>query len=73
MIGLLHHQNIRNVTARLLLDQHMMLQALVRRIADKGTALVKIDGPYGGTSTLADGHCPVAVVFAGGIGVSCSA
>ena len=44
----------------------------MRRIADKGSALVKIDGPYGGSSSLTGPHCQVAVIFAGGIGVSSS-
>lgn len=41
----------------------------MRRITDKGSALVKLDGPYGGTSSIVHGDCEVAVIFAGGIGV----
>ena len=43
---------------------------MVRRIAEKGSALVKIDGPYGGASALIEGDCQAAIIFAGGIGVS---
>lgn len=50
----------------------MGLQSVVRRITDKGSAVVKLDGPYGGSSSIVHGDCKVAVIFAGGIGVSCT-
>lgn len=47
------------------------LQSVVKRIMDKGSAAVKIDGPYGGSiGPLVQGSSPVAIIFAGGIGVS---
>lgn len=43
---------------------------MAREIAKHGSVLAKVDGPYGVTSPLLQGQCRVAVLFAGGIGVS---
>ena len=47
----------------------MLCQGLARQIAADGSALVKVDGPYGGWSSLTAGISEVTVIFAGGIGV----
>ncbi|KAK9812181.1 hypothetical protein WJX73_002334 [Symbiochloris irregularis] len=46
------------------------VKSVIQRITDKGSALVKLDGPYGGASSVLHGDCKVAVIFAGGIGVT---
>ena len=46
-----------------------LLQAVVKRIVEKGAASVKIDGPYGGAASLIQEDSELTCIIAGGIGV----